>query len=86
MSGHELTAEAMALPLPERAKLAETLLRSLDPATDEDVEQEWDAEVTRRLQRVRDGSAKGKPAEQVFRAIRPERQISLLLTSLPFAG
>lgn len=74
MSTQELTTEAMALPLPERAKLAQTLLRSLEPAPEENVEQAWDAEVARRLQRVREGSANGRPAEEVFRDIRAEQQ------------
>jgi len=74
MSAQEIADEAMALPLQERAKLAQTLLRSLDPAEDAGVEEAWDAEVARRLQRLRSGAAEGRAAEDVFRDIRSAHQ------------
>jgi putative addiction module component (TIGR02574 family) len=57
----------------ERAHLAQTLLQSLEPA-EEGIEQEWTAEVGRRLERVREGTAQGRPADEVFRDIRARHQ------------
>ncbi len=69
----QITEEALTLPAIDRVHLAETLLQSLEPA-DEGVEQAWVAEVGRRLERVRDGTAQGRPADEVFRDIRARHQ------------
>ena len=66
----QLTNDALTLSDTERAHLAQTLLRSLEPVTEEGVEDTWSAEVARRLERVRQGAAQGRPAEEVFREIR----------------
>ena len=68
-----ITHDALTLPETERACLAQTLLRSLEPA-EEGVEEEWAAEVGRRLERVRKGTAQGRPADEVFRDIQARRQ------------
>lgn len=70
----QLTQDVLQLSEAERARLAQTLLESLEPAPDTDVEQSWEAEIARRLQPVRDGSAKGRPAEEVFRDLEAERR------------
>ena len=69
MSVEQLTHEALTLSENERAHLAQTLLQSLEPA-EEGVEQAWAVEVGRRLELVRQGTAQGRPAEEVFRDIR----------------
>ena len=69
MSVEQLTHEALTLSENERAHLAQTLLQSLEPAED-GVEQAWTVEVSRRLELVRQGTAQGRPAEEVFRDIR----------------
>ena len=69
----QITHQALTLPETERAHLAQTLLQSLEPA-EEGVEQAWDVEVGQRLERVRLGTAQGKPAEEVFRDIRARHQ------------
>ncbi len=69
----EVTQDALTLPEIERASLAQTLLRSLEPAED-GVEEAWTVEIGRRLERVRDGTAQGRPADEVFRDIRARRQ------------
>lgn len=66
----KLAQDALTLPEAARAQLAQTLLQSLEPLAEADVEQAWDAEVTRRLERVRGGTAQGRPADEVFRDIR----------------
>jgi putative addiction module component (TIGR02574 family) len=65
----QLTRDALALTESERALLAQTLLQSLEPAADEGVEEAWADEVHRRVERVREGKAQGRPADQVFRDI-----------------
>jgi putative addiction module component (TIGR02574 family) len=70
----QLTEVALTLPENERARLAQTLLRSLDPITDEGVQEAWEAEIAQRLERVQQGTAQGRPAEEVFRDIRARYQ------------
>ena len=72
-SAEQLTHEALTLSEGERAHLAQTLLRSLEPV-EENVEQTWAVEVGRRLERVRQGLAQGRPADEVFRDIRARHQ------------
>lgn len=69
----QITHEALTLPESDRAHLAQTLLQSLEPA-EEGVEQAWASEVGRRLERVRAGTAQGRPADEVFRDIRARHQ------------
>jgi putative addiction module component (TIGR02574 family) len=70
----QLTHDVLTLSETDRARLAQALLRSLEPAQEENVEEAWDEEVARRLQRVREGSATGRSAEEVLRDIRAEHQ------------
>ena len=70
----QLTKDVLILSEGDRAHLAQTLLRSLDPTEDEGVEEAWDTEVARRLQRVQQGLAQGRPAEDVFRDLRMRHQ------------
>jgi putative addiction module component (TIGR02574 family) len=65
----QLTHEALTLNESERALLAQTLLQSLE-SPEEGVEEAWTAEVGRRLEQVRQGTAQGRPADEVFRDIR----------------
>ena len=69
----QLTREARTLPDTERAHLAQTLLQSLKPA-EEGVEQAWSLEVGHRLERVRQGTAQGRPADEVCHDIRARHQ------------
>ncbi len=69
----QLTHEALTLPETERAHLAQTLLLSLEPI-EEGAEQAWAAEVAQRLDRVVQGAAEGRPADEVFRDIRARHQ------------
>ena len=65
-----LTQEALALSDRERAELARKLLGSLEGTFEEDVEAAWDVEIAKRVDRIREGTAKGRPAEEVSRDIR----------------
>ena len=65
-----LVAEALSLPSPSRAFLAEKLLESLDFEEDFEVSDEWKAEIARRIREFDDGTAKTTPAEEVFADLR----------------
>ena len=60
-----LAQEALSLSDQERAELARELLVSLEGPPDEDVTDAWDREIAKRVDRVREGTAKGRPAEEV---------------------
>lgn len=61
---------ALELPVPQRADLALQLLESLDAEPDENVEAAWAAEVARRIESLRRGEAKIRPAADAFRDAR----------------
>ena len=62
--------EAMSLSLSERASLVHDLILSLDNPSDFDLGPEQEAEIVRRVQMVREGTARGRPAAAVFRDIK----------------
>jgi len=61
---------ALALPSDARALLADRLVESLDPLTDEDVRDPWIAEALRRRDEVRSGEVKTIPADEVIARLR----------------
>lgn len=68
MSTQQLTAEAMALPLPERVALAQELWRSIeDGAVDAD-EQAVLQEAARRDEELSSGAVGGRSHEDVLAA------------------
>jgi putative addiction module component (TIGR02574 family) len=64
----DLLKRALALPADERAALANTLLDSLE-APSQSVEEDWDKEVTRRMQDLKAGKAVTVPWEQLHREL-----------------
>ena len=48
--------EALSLPSEERARLAAKLIESLDPETEDRVEETWRAEVARRVRELDEGT------------------------------
>jgi putative addiction module component (TIGR02574 family) len=62
--------KAMSLSLSERASLVHDLILSLDDPSAFDLGPEQEAEIDRRVQMVREGTAKGRPAADVFHDIR----------------
>jgi putative addiction module component (TIGR02574 family) len=66
----EVASKALGLSPEERAELAHELILSLDEVEDREVERAWDAEVERRVQEIRSGKAKGRPAEDILAEIR----------------
>jgi putative addiction module component (TIGR02574 family) len=63
----DLEAEALKLPLADRAHLAEKLLESLDTLPDEENMQRWAAEAMRRDADLDADPSRGRPAKAVFR-------------------
>lgn len=49
---------ALQLPENDRAELAARLMDSIDPVTDEDVAEAWDAEVAKRVTELDQGKVK----------------------------
>ena len=72
----ELLAEALELPEEARARLAQSLIASLDNAQEDgdpgEIERAWLAEVSRRAAEIDAGTVRTRPAAQVFRAAREE--------------
>ena len=64
----ELLKRALALPVDERAALANTLLDSLE-TTNESVQEAWDKEVARRIEDLNAGKAVTVPWEQLHREL-----------------
>jgi putative addiction module component (TIGR02574 family) len=61
----ELIEEANSLPVEERAAVADSILRSLDPPESE-VDRKWAQVAQRRLAELRSGKVKPVPGEEVF--------------------
>ena len=64
----DLLKRALALPVDERAALANTLLDSLE-TTNESVQEAWDEEVARRIKDLKAGNAVTVPWEQLHREL-----------------
>jgi putative addiction module component (TIGR02574 family) len=64
----DLLKRALALPVDERAALANTLLDSLE-STNESVQEAWDEEVARRIEDLKTGKAVTVPWEQLHREL-----------------
>ena len=66
----KMRSEVMALSASERASLAHELILSLDDPTEYDLSSAQETEIQRRLNMVREGTASGRPAAEVFADIR----------------
>ncbi|MBM3341167.1 MAG: addiction module protein [Betaproteobacteria bacterium] len=53
----KIRRDAMTLPEPERAELANSLMASLDGIADQDAASDWEAEILRRLSEIDAGTA-----------------------------
>ena len=66
----ELETEALKLPVAERARLAETLLESLDALSEEEHRRLWTEEAARRDAELDADPSCGRHAAEVFRNAR----------------
>ena len=64
----DLLRQALALPVDERAALANTLLNTLEPMN-LSVQEAWDAEVARRIEDLKSGKAVTGPWEGLHREL-----------------
>lgn len=64
--------EALSLPHDDRAKLAASLLASLDGPEDPDLETAWAAEIRRRIKEIDAGTVTLIPWEEVKRRIEED--------------
>jgi putative addiction module component (TIGR02574 family) len=69
----DLEAEALKLPVVERARLAETLLESLDELSEEEHRLLWTEEALRRDAELDADPSRARPADNVFRDARARR-------------
>jgi len=69
MKTKELISEISDLPTKEQTKIAEWILKTLNPVHP-DIDQAWAAEARRRLQKFEEGQMEAIPGEQVHRELR----------------
>ncbi|MBI5526639.1 MAG: addiction module protein [Deltaproteobacteria bacterium] len=62
----KIVAEALALPVPVRAYVAEKLIESLDATPPDGLSPAWKEEVRRRCEEIDRGTAELRDAEAVF--------------------
>ena len=65
-----LTNAAMALSESERAKLAKTLVASLDGPPEKGVAEAWDIEICRRINEIEAGTAELLDVDEVLSKVR----------------
>jgi len=70
MTVEQIAEAAMALSSEERAKLADRLVESLEPAADEIHRKLWVAEATRRLDDTRSGRVQAIPGDEALLRVR----------------
>ena len=68
MKTDDLILEIQSLPVEERARVADSVLRSLNQTASE-VDQKWTRLATKRLQDIQTGSVKPVAADVVFNEI-----------------
>ena len=66
----QITEEAMQLPAPSRALLADKLVESLESEDLDEIQRLWSAEAIRRRDEVRSGQVQPVPGEQVLEEVR----------------
>ena len=65
MKTDDLIVEIQSLPVEERARVADCILRSLNQTVSE-VDQKWADLAARRMQDIQTGAVKPVPSEDVF--------------------
>ena len=68
MKTKDLIAEAISLPVEERAMVVDSILRSLNPP-DSDIDRKWAAIAKQRIAELRSGEAIAVPGDEVFKKI-----------------
>jgi putative addiction module component (TIGR02574 family) len=68
MKTKDLIAEAISLPVEERAMVVDSILKSLNP-TESDIDKKWAAVAKQRLKELRSGEVEAIPGDDVFQRI-----------------
>ena len=68
MKTKDLIAEAISLPIEERAIVVESILSSLNPP-DPSIDKKWTVTAKKRLQELRSGSTQTVSGDEVFNRI-----------------
>lgn len=68
MKTKELIEEVISLPIEERALIADSLLRSLNPV-EPDIDKKWVRLARKRLEELKSGKIKSVPGDEVFKRI-----------------
>lgn len=71
-SNRNLEEQAKMLPQKDRARLALSLIESLDPGTDEDTEALWLDEAEKRLKAYDAGKTPSRPVNDVIAEIKSD--------------
>ena len=72
ISIEQIAEAALALPSDARALLADRLVESLDPLTDQDVRDAWASEALLRLEELRSGKVEAIPVHEVLARARSQ--------------
>jgi putative addiction module component (TIGR02574 family) len=70
MNASTIEAEALALPIPERAKLIERLLESLDTLPEQEAETLWLDTAERRAREIDEGKVQLVTSEELERRVQ----------------
>lgn len=65
MKTKDLIAEAVDLPIEERAMVVDSILRSLNPP-ESDIDKKWVTVAKQRLKELRSGEVEAVPGDDVF--------------------
>lgn len=74
MTMKELIEEVASLPVEERAIVADSILRSLNPP-ESDIDRKWVQVAQRRLAELRSGKVTPVPGDQVFAKVRKRFEV-----------
>jgi len=67
LTADQIESEALSLPRPERDRIAQALIASLQ--MDPEVERAWEEEIRRRIRDIDSGATELIPGEQVFKEV-----------------
>jgi putative addiction module component (TIGR02574 family) len=67
LTADQIETEALSLSRPERARIVDTLVASLE--TDPNIERAWDEEIRRRIRDIDQGTTRLIPGDEVLKEV-----------------